>query len=305
MSKISSAKCLNIIPYFYTGTNALEILTKYCEELRETQSRHNLLHANMLEHYMNISEDGDFIFSLQGLMYVFYSKYLHCNYQTQVFGRKKSLISLENKCNFVLLKKDIAEIHDSLGFRIILLEKSPEELIKDCYNIMDNCIDFFIKHGFTPKERENTSGTSNFNPSKHPSVLVPQKSLLSINNQNMVKDYILNPKDLGYQSLHVIFVDTHGREFEVQIRSYLMDQYAEHGPAAHYFYKEERYPDEHDNSEKNENMSTSKKGFQKIDIKTIDFSKIHSEQFIVTDDGKIYDKAGIISPRIFFELSNT
>lgn len=303
MSKISPAECLDIIPYFYTGTNAREILRKYCEDLRKTLCRRDLLHANMLEHYMNISEDKDFIFLIQNLMYVFFSKHLHCNYQTQMFGRKKSLVSLENKCNFVLEKKKVPEIHDSLGFRIILFEKSPEELVKDCYNIMDNCIDFFIKQGFTPTERENISGTSNFNPNKHPSVLLPKTSLLSTSNKKFVKDYILKPKDLGYQSLHVIFVDTHGREFEVQIRSYLMDQYAEYGPAAHYFYKNKRYKDDDNNSEKNENMSTS--SFQKIDIKKIDFFRINSEQFIVTDDGKIYDKAGIISPRIFFALSNT
>lgn len=304
MSETPPVKSLSIIPYFYVGIDARNILTPYCVDLRKAGGRHNLLHANMLEHYMQISEDRDFIFSLQKSMTDFFFSHLHCYYQTQVFGRKKGLISLEDKCNLVLVRKTLPEIHDSLGFRIILFGKSPEELVKDCYHVMDKCIDFFITQGFTPKEGEKKTSTSKFDPLKHPSVFVPKMSLLSDDNKIFVKDYILNPKDKGYQSLHVIFVDALGREFEVQIRSYLMDQYAESGPASHLDYKDNRYKD--DEIEKDESKSTAKEGFIKIDISQIDINKIHSDAFIVTGDEKTpyYDKVGIFNPRVFFELSN-
>lgn len=105
MSETPPVKSLSIIPYFYIGTDARNILEPYCVDLRNVGVRNNLLHANMLEHYIQISEDRDFIFSLQQSMACFFFTHLHRHYQTQVFGRKKGLISLEDKCNLVLVRK--------------------------------------------------------------------------------------------------------------------------------------------------------------------------------------------------------
>jgi len=75
-------------------------------------------------------------------------------------------------------------------------------------------------------------------------------------------DYIGNPKESGYQSLHttVVVADSpsddgqstdddaeasgfEGQAFEIQIRTYEMHQMAEYGVAAHWRYKEGRRPD--------------------------------------------------------------
>ncbi len=57
--------------------------------------------------------------------------------------------------------------------------------------------------------------------------------------KDRVKDYISNPKENGYQSIHSTLIDPEsGIVFEFQIRTELMHEYAEYGVASHWSYKQ-------------------------------------------------------------------
>ena len=90
------------------------------------------------------------------------------------------------------------------------------------------------------------------------------------------KDYIASPKPNMYQSLHTTVFGVGGDLFEIQIRTYEMDEVAENGIAAHWAYKENK------GSESNANLTSTTEQKLQFFKSIIDLShqNINSEEFV-------------------------
>ncbi len=88
------------------------------------------------------------------------------------------------------------------------------------------------------------------------------------------KDYIAMPKPNMYQSLHTTVFGIDGYLFEIQIRTYEMDELAENGVAAHWAYKEK------ENTKANLQSSTEQKLQFFKSIIDLSNDKMSSEDFV-------------------------
>lgn len=118
-------------------------------------------------------------------------------------SRLKSLYSIYSKMN----RKDVSidKVYDARALRVIVGDKSGTlhgQAVQCCYSLLN-----IIHRLWTPIDGE-------------------------------FDDYIVNPKPSGYQSLHTAVHGPENSPLEVQIRTQSMHEYAEHGVAAHWLYKE-------------------------------------------------------------------
>ena len=123
-------------------------------------------------------------------------------FRVEMKGRYKNIYSIYRKL-LKKEKKDILKLNDIFAFRIIALQNSAE----GCFGILN-----LLHDSFQPIA-------------------------------DFFKDYITIPKINGYQSLHTglsrVLPDL-DLPLEVQIRTQSMDDFAEHGVAAHWLYAEDK-----------------------------------------------------------------
>ena len=241
----------DILPDIYRASSSLDAVKKHIETLEKEVSQNPgnmnaMLIKNAFEQYHH------YIFKLSDRNRQYFNLIHqqtvknHSSLYIKTTARKKSLISFYDKCRRKLFDgSPLDSIKDIYACRTIIGDSSldSEEVIKLCYTIMDETITQMIALGFTPCGATDLKDIDDFNPELYPNVVIPQQSYLSEENLKYVKDYILHPKDNGYQSLHVAFRDKYGRFFEYQVRTYLMDHHAEHGKAAHDIYEQARKKD--------------------------------------------------------------
>jgi GTP diphosphokinase / guanosine-3',5'-bis(diphosphate) 3'-diphosphatase len=116
-----------------------------------------------------------------------------------ITGRTKSIFSIWNK----MQKKKVPfeEVYDVLAIRIIFEPNPNEPEDLQCFAIYKDVIQMYPP--------------------------MPER----------LRDWVTQPKENGYEALHITVQGPEGRWVEVQIRSKRMDELAELGFAAHYKYK--------------------------------------------------------------------
>lgn len=242
---MSSTKIVSLVDAMYTEHSIPDILDKYESTLRSSENVLSLAHAAKISEYRKMITDKKFLYRIRKNFNAIYSL-IDKNFPDIRFcidGRRKSLISTEKKIKKLLSEnKSLDLLRDLFAFRILVFGKNSQKLISSCYSIAKKVIEYNIENGLTLCEADLTRGTEAFDVNAHPSVLLPKSSGIPEKFRYGVKDYILNPKENGYQSLHITFRATTGECFEIQIRTFDMHLHAESGEANHSNYKSKKYP---------------------------------------------------------------
>lgn len=229
----------------YSANSIPDILLKYEKLLRNTGNIIDSAHAAKLAEYRNMITDKKFLYRIRKNFNGIYSLIDKSfpDIRFCIDGRRKSLISSEKKILKLLSEnKSLDLLRDLFAFRILIFGKNSKELIQTVYSIAQKVIEYNIAKGLTLCEADIPVGTETFSKECHPQILIPTKSEIPKDFRYGVKDYICNPKENGYQSLHITFRASTGECFEIQVRTFDMHVHAESGEANHKGYKAKKYP---------------------------------------------------------------
>ncbi|MGN0642450.1 MAG: guanosine polyphosphate pyrophosphohydrolase [Huintestinicola sp.] len=250
--------------YLYSGNTVMKILHQYTADLmKSAKENHNSIdvaHCNILIQIKEILEHNDFLTSQSQRIKELY-KYMTQEYPFLAFtfkGRIKSLIRAEEKINGYIvefiyeyyckngkfpteveIKNRLNCFRDIIAYRIVISlpkchikdgENRTECELKYLYEIANILPSFLEERGFTAE----LSGmdTEKFSPQMNEAV------------RPYFRDYIVNSRPQGYQSLHITLFDNLSRCYtEVQLRTKDMDDNAEIGNANHFGYEKRQEAD--------------------------------------------------------------
>ena len=310
---------ISLNDYLYSGDTVVKILHCYSQDLKSSAIENNngvdLAHSNCLLMMIELLEHNDFLTAQSQKIREFY-KFMADKYPFLAFtfkGRIKSLIRLEEKINgniveFVYdyhcknnafpseaeIKDQIGRIKDLIAYRIVISlpqchlnpgENRRERELGYMYEIADALPDFLEERGFKPE----ISGLDTISRT----IAAPYRQYY--------RDYIENPKEFGYESLHISFFDNTSRSnIEVQIRTKEMDDNAEIGPANHLGYEKRQENDRARREEipVGENIFFDNAYDRGMKLQELDLSRINVNMFGAADNNLINDGCGLYRGRL-------
>ena len=156
-----------------------------------------------------------------------------------ILARRKALESELTK----FLEK--GEVHDRFGIRGIVLNNDSEDDSIETQKLRKFCL--YVINILTKSNRKDFRNFSDWVDNSNLDDFTKQRISYILNIPFLVnrkKDYIINPKENGYQSLHfVLMIEMYsdvlpGAEFEFQFRTNQMHRKAVNGSSKHSLYKE-------------------------------------------------------------------
>lgn len=163
--------------------------------------------------------------------------------QLSIRSRKKAFIGFNSKIRLFLSNNyDLNAIRDLLGFKIVLFTSKEDNLKsqKLAYKLMNDLLHFFLLQRkatlLTAESRLGEPLQENSEIAKK--IFVYKKSFLKPEFESKIKNYVMYPKNTGYQGLHAYIKVPTGLVFEVQVKTFAMDIYAE---SIHDLHKKQRY----------------------------------------------------------------
>ena len=279
-------ECVSQLAEFLYSENTIpKALKAYASYLRSrTDDLTSIMHANALDMYNSQITNPSFEHSLR-LIFVQLENIIQTEMPKTLFqlgGRRKAVVSTELKLCEMLAQGNCVETpKDIFAFRVIIFGKtSQQESIDELYSITNKLISFFLQEGYilcpaAIHSEDIVDTTAN--------VLIPEYSGIKDKFKQNIKDYVLYPKQNGYQSIHVVFLDPRTRyHFEVQLRTLEMHIRATTGSANHQEYKERTYGSLY-----------------------LDRTKINMPGYMLTPDGNICDMIGIEKPIVLTHMVKT
>ena len=239
----------DITQYFNKDYVAPDIVKHFEKDLRENaRSAVDIEHSNLLLRYSTYLSSNDFLDSVSDDMAQFRKQIVsqYSDITLTVTGRIKSIVRLEEKFNGYIIEfcsnfyrshncfpseEEMSEylqrFKDLIAYRIII--SVPNQCLKGrnknkleidyLYKIANSLPAFFTKRGYSIENAPTVVGVR----------ATHKKSKLTQENKKFFKDYIVQPKDNGYQSLHINLEDNHSHfsNIEIQLRTFEMDCFAE------------------------------------------------------------------------------
>ena len=227
----------------------LTVLNSFEKDLREqSQNVIDIAHSNLLLRYSTYLASNDFLDSVSDDMTQFRNQIVdkYSDITLTICGRIKSIVRVEEKFNGYIIEfcsnyyhkygafpseeemsKYLKKFRDLIAYRIIV--SVPEQCLKGrdkdkveidyLYKIANNLPSFFTKRGYSIEYASSVVGVSTTH----------KRSKLLQENRRYFKDYIVQPKENGYQSLHIALIDNHSHfaNIEIQLRTFEMDCFAE------------------------------------------------------------------------------
>lgn len=247
MSKIKKSELPDMREAVYATSNRLAATKIFIASLKNYSSLEaKLLHNKLEADYLRYISSSTLQNQTKKLVERIHGQAvkLFPEFSITTKAREKALVSYIHKCLISLIeKKPLEEIRDARACRVIIdstFQDNHEKLSEALGNVVNETLTFLIDNGYQLILASTPKDTENFDPSKHPGVYIPKKNYILPEYRQYVKNYVTTPKVNGYQSYHVITLDSNGNPIEIQFRTYDMDFHSEYKMANHDWYKEEQ-----------------------------------------------------------------